>query len=67
MVWYYWWRDDRAHRAQHHHVEAVADGVSLLIDSMNAPIFGFDVHGMVTECNHYRALAVRRPQQLAGE
>ena len=24
--------------------------VPLLIDSANAPIFGFNVHGMVTEC-----------------
>ena len=44
-----------------------ADDVSLLFDNVNAPIFGFKVHGMVTECNHYRALAVRRPQHLAGE
>ena len=29
--------------------EAVVHGAAL-IDSVNAPIFGFNVHGMVTEC-----------------
>ena len=31
------------------------------------PNLWIQVHGMIKECNHYRALAVRRPQHLAGE
>ena len=31
--------------------DRVADGLSLLIESANAPIFGVDLSGMVTEWN----------------
>ena len=41
--------------------EAVVHGAAL-IDSVNAPIFGFNVHGMVTEelSFHYAQLSERR-------
>eukprot|EP00927_Polykrikos_kofoidii_P021765 TRINITY_DN20509_c0_g2_i1.p1 TRINITY_DN20509_c0_g2~~TRINITY_DN20509_c0_g2_i1.p1 ORF type:complete len:3301 (-),score=769.44 TRINITY_DN20509_c0_g2_i1:57-9083(-) len=35
--------------------ERIADDLSRLIDSANAPIFGVDVHGMVTEWNRKAA------------